>query len=222
VSEMAAGAAHELNNPLSVISARSQMALQQYHDPEQAQIWQTLIDQTNYAAEIVTDLMAFAKPGPPQAVEISLSTLFKTLAQHWESGSDVTSAQILISLDNAQATVFADPNQLVQVLNAVVENAVFATNPKTRQLKINSPSSASDETVRMVIEDNGVGMSTAVLEHAVDPFFSSREAGRGRGLGLSLAHRLVGHNGGELWITSSPQTGTTVTIELPARAAHHP
>ncbi len=220
VSEMAAGAAHELNNPLSVISARSQMSLQRCNDPEQAEVWQTLIDQAKNAAEIVTDLMAFAKPGVPQATEISLATLLNTLAQHWETRLDLKPSQLCVSLDNPKSTVFADSNHLTQVLDALVENAVFATNPKTRQLKINSPSSASDETVRIVIEDNGVGMSSAVLEHAVDPFFSFREAGRGRGLGLSLAHRLVAHNGGELWIASSPQTGTTVTIELPARPPH--
>ncbi len=220
VSEMAAGAAHELNNPLSVISARSQMSLQQCSDPVQAQVWQTLIEQTNNAAEIVTDLMAFAKPGPPQASSLLLRSLLNTLSQHWETQLDLKSSQLVVSLDNPDATVFADANHLQQVLTALVENAMFATNAKSRQLKINSPSSASDETVRIVIEDNGVGMSAAVLEHAVDPFFSFREAGRGRGLGLSLAHRLVGHNGGELWIASSPQTGTTVTIELPARPTH--
>ncbi len=222
VSEMAAGAAHELNNPLSVISARAQLELQQCSDPATAQVWQTLIEQTKHAAGIVTDLMAFAKPGPPQATELSLQQMLDTLAQHWESRSGMISSQLSISLANPKATVFADPNHLNQVLKAVVENAIFATNPKTRRLKINSPSSASDETVRIVIEDNGVGMSTEVLEHAVDPFFSYREAGRGRGLGLSLAHRLVMHNGGELWIASTPKVGTTVSIELPARAPRHP
>jgi signal transduction histidine kinase len=57
-----------------------------------------------------------------------------------------------------------------------------------------------------------------VLEHAVDPFFSSRPAGRGRGLGLSKAYRLIEINGGNLWIDSKQGAGTTVTIELPARA----
>jgi signal transduction histidine kinase len=72
--------------------------------------------------------------------------------------------------------------------------------------------------VRLEIGDNGPGMTRDVLEHAFDPFFSSRPAGRGRGLGLSRAYRLVEINGGKLWLESIPQKGTTVFIELPARA----
>ena len=82
-------------------------------------------------------------------------------------------------------------------------------------MKVNSPSRTSDETVRILIEDNGIGMSRDVLEHAVDPFFSSRPAGRGRGLGLSQAARLAEINGGRLWLESILGTGTTVTVELP-------
>ena len=68
-----------------------------------------------------------------------------------------------------------------------------------------------------MIEDNGCGMSGEVLERAVDPFFSSRPAGRGRGLGLSRAYRLAELNGGRLWLESTPNVGTKVTLELPAR-----
>ena len=104
------------------------------------------------------------------------------------------------------------------ILNAVVANAVAATSGKTARLQVNSPSCASDEIVRIVIEDNGVGMPRDVLEHAVDPFFSSRPAGRGRGLGLSRAYRLAEINGGGLSLESTPEVGTSVTVELPARA----
>jgi signal transduction histidine kinase len=71
--------------------------------------------------------------------------------------------------------------------------------------------------VRIEVQDNGAGMSPEVAERAIDPFFSHRSAGRGRGLGLSRAYRLASINGGQLWIDSTPQVGTTVTIELPSR-----
>ena len=89
---------------------------------------------------------------------------------------------------------------------------------KASSLQINSPSRASDETVRIVVVDNGVGMEPEVLEHALDPFFSHRPAGRGRGLGLSQAYRLAEINGGRLALKSTPHVGTTVTLALPARA----
>ena len=86
-------------------------------------------------------------------------------------------------------------------------------------MNINSPCCASDEPVRIVVEDNGVGMSGDVLKHACDPFFSHRPAGRGRGLGLSLAYRLAKINHGNLRLESRVGSGTRVTIELPAGPA---
>ncbi len=99
----------------------------------------------------------------------------------------------------------------------MLENAVEACSDESLMVKINSRSGASDEIIRMVIEDNGAGMSREVLEHAFDPFYSNRPAGRGRGLGLSRAYRLADINGGKIWLDSVQGTGTTVTIELPAR-----
>ena len=122
------------------------------------------------------------------------------------------------SLADPELTVHADPSQLRQALDAVLANAVEATDGETARVQVNSPSRASDETVRIVVEDNGTGMTREVLQHAFDPFFSSRPAGRGRGLGLSRAYRLIEINGGRMWIDSTPQVGTTVTLELPARA----
>jgi signal transduction histidine kinase len=66
------------------------------------------------------------------------------------------------------------------------------------------------------VEDNGCGMSPDVLDHCLDPFFSHRPAGRGRGLGLSRAHSLAVANGGRLWLESTPGAGTTAFVELPA------
>jgi signal transduction histidine kinase len=127
-----------------------------------------------------------------------------------------------VSITDPSVSVYADPIQLTEILDAVVTNAIEATKPETARLQINSPSRLSDDTVRIVVEDNGIGMTPDVREHALDPFFSHRAAGRGRGLGLSRSYRLAEMNGGTLWIESAPNVGTTVTIELPARAPSAP
>lgn len=218
VGEMAAGAAHDLNNPLAVISGRAQMALQDCENDELARSLTTIIDHTKTAADIVTDMMHFAKPKPPEPVEKRLATVLDSLCQCWRAGSSLAQAQVSISPVDSELSVYADAEQLQSILDAVMANAVEACRAETARLQINSPSRVSDETVRIVIEDNGVGMTPDVLEHAFDPFFSSRPAGRGRGLGLSRAFRLADINGGRLWLDSTPNVGTTVTIELPARA----
>lgn len=218
IAEMAAGAAHELNNPLAVVSGRAQMALSAGADEETVRTLRIIKEQTQRATDIVTDLMSFAKPGPPQRVEQSLVALLGPCCQHWRKQGELGGDALSITIADRAATVYADPAQVRQILDAIVANAIEATRSTTARVVINSPSSASDETVRIVVEDNGVGMTRDVLEHATDPFFSSREAGRGRGLGLSLAYRLVEINGGQLRIQSTPSVGTTVTVEFPARA----
>lgn len=218
VAEMAAGAAHELNNPLSVISGRAQMLLAHCQDPEQRRALSIIVEQAQNATTIVGDLMDFAKPAAPRPELQWLAALLESLCQHWRGQYALDQDQLPLSLMDAGVSVYADARQLREILEAVVRNAVEASPPESIRVEVNSPSRASDEQVRIVVRDLGAGMTADVLEHAVDPFFSSRAAGRGRGLGLSRAHRLAGINGGRLWLTSKPGTGTTVVIELPTRA----
>ena len=162
--------------------------------------------------------MQFAKPDRPQAIRQPLASVLERHCQHWRARFSLSSDHMTLSVADGETTVYADPDQLQEILNAVVTNAVEAGEVETLSVQINSPSRLTDETVRIVVEDNGAGMSPDVLDRAFDPFFSSRPAGRGRGLGLSRAYRLAEINGGCLWIESTRNVGTTVTIELPARA----
>jgi len=216
IAEMAAGAAHELNNPLAVISGRAQMQLAHSSDEELRRCLETIVDQSHRASRIVLDLMDFAKPATPQPVVQRLAPLLESLCQRWRLGGGLDNDQPTLCV-GPEAAVFADPAQLEEILGAVVANSLEACRSRTPRLHINSPTLGSDDKVRIIIEDNGVGMTREVLEHAVDPFFSSRPAGRGRGLGLSRAVRLAEINGGSLRLESVPDTGTSVTIELPAR-----
>jgi len=218
IAQMAAGAAHELNNPLAVISGRAQMELTKCKDPDQHRELEIIVEQAQRASGIVSDLMGFAKPGAPLPVSQSLSEVLESACQHWRSVSVLGPDRLILSQRDADTCVYCDGDQLEEILQAVFANTLEATDPAARRIQINSPSRASDETVRIVVEDNGVGMTPDVLEHCLDPFFSSRPAGRGRGLGLSRAYRLAEINGGTLWLESKPQLGTTVTIELPVRA----
>ena len=218
IAQMAAGAAHELNNPLAVISGRAQMVRSQTEDPEIARATETIVEHAQRATDIVTELVRFAKPEPPSPTSFRLASLLEPLFQHWMAGSVLSADQLRVSLADEAVTVYADRKQVTELLGALLANAEAACEQTDAFVKVNSPSRTSDETVRILIEDNGIGMSRDVLEHAVDPFFSSRPAGRGRGLGLSQAARLAEINGGRLWLESILGTGTTVTVELPTRA----
>ncbi len=216
ISEMAAGAAHELNNPLAVISGRAQMLAHDLEGEPQHKSLTTIHEQAQRASQIVSELIAFAKPAPPIAETISLQPWLLLLREQWVADSSLSSEAFEIRLSDPSVTVRADSDQLTDIFSALIANAVEATTPENARLIVNSASRASDDTVVVTVEDNGAGMSSAVLEHALDPFFSHRTAGRGRGLGLSRAYSLALANGGRLWLESTLGTGTTVFVELPA------
>lgn len=218
IAEMAAGAAHEMNNPLAVISGRAQMQLAECDDPQRIEGLEIIIEHTKRTTQIVTELMNFAKPTPPNPLHQGLEEMLKPLCQHWKTSLELTPDQLTLQLTDPSVSLYADIGQISQTLGALIANAAQATTHESRRIKINSPSTASDETVLIVVEDNGAGMQPDVVEHAFDPFYSHRPAGRGRGLGLSRAYRLVEINGGKLWLNSKPDVGTKVFIELPARA----
>lgn len=215
IAEMAAGAAHELNTPLAVISGRAQMLIEKAPDEATADALRTVSEAAQRASRIVADLMEFAKPNPPDPKSIPVADVFDSLRQHWEADPRVDDRQIEFAVADDTLRVYADAAQMQTVLRAVIDNAIEATDPRGGLVNVNSPSLASDKQVRMVIVDNGVGMSADVLDHAMDPCYSSRPAGRGRGMGLSMAHRLAELNGGSLCLESTPGEGTTVTINWP-------
>ena len=217
IGQMAAGAAHELNNPLAVISGRAQMLAESSSDENTVAGLRLIREQAHRASQIVQDLMSFAKPDPPQPTSRRLQEVLQAACQRWCGAFGLHRAQVLLMLVDDNVSVFVDPAQLDGILDALVDNARHAARGRALMLKINSASRASDETVRIEIEDNGAGMNREVLEHAFDPFFSSRPAGRGRGLGLSHAYRLATINGGKLCLDSTVNVGTTATLELPAR-----
>ena len=217
IAAMAAGAAHELNNPLSVISGRAQILLGDCDDDTLAKALREITDQAHRASQIVTDLMNYARPDPPRPASFTLKDFLSSLSQHWQASFGHGLERLVLGSVDGELTVFADSKQVAQILEAVITNAVLATEKGSASVHINSPSVASDEMVRIVVTDDGVGMTREVLAHAFDPFFSFRPAGRGRGLGLSRACRLAEVNGGRLRLESKVGSGTTVTIELPAR-----
>jgi len=217
IASMAAGAAHEMNNPLAVISGRAQMELATEESPELRRVLEIIIEQTQRASGIVQELMGFAKPDPPLPILQPVSRVLEAVCQHWRRVSGWAEDRICFASDDREATLFADASQVMESLNAVLANAIEACRPDTGHIRINSVFKASDETVRFTVEDNGAGMAPDVCEKALDPLYSNRPAGRGRGLGLSRAYRYAEINGGRLWIESKEGEGTKVHIELPSR-----
>jgi signal transduction histidine kinase len=219
LANLAAGAAHELNNPLAVISGRAQMLRRETHDDALLRELAIIEENSRRASAIVAELLACAKPATPAAETLPLAEWLTRVCQHWEARHADHTGRIAVEISDPGLTVHADPQQLTAVLEAVLRNAFDACPPPTARVTINSFSRPSDDTIVVSIADNGRGIAPRILEQVADPFFSHRPAGRGRGLGLSQAVGLMENNGGRLWIDTADQQGATVHLALPARAA---
>jgi putative nucleotidyltransferase with HDIG domain len=214
IAEMAAGAAHELNNPLAVIAGRSQLLARTAADDRVKQEMAVIGEQARRCSEIVDELMDFAKPDPPQRRRFKLGEAVALWVAHWIEQGQLSRNQVNLEISD-EAYVEADPRQIQGVFDELLRNALSAAPPESRQLTINCGRGPSDDRVALTVTDNGQGMPPEVLEKARDPFFSHRSAGRGRGLGLSRAARWCEINGGVLRLSSEVGEGTTACVELP-------
>lgn len=218
IAKMADGAAHEINNPLAIISGRAQLLRQDVQSAHAVKALDVIAEQARRASDIASELMSFAKPDPPAPTLQRLPELIDASLEHWRASPEAARARWESGIVDPDATVFVDIGQFRIVMDAILSNAVQSLPTEGGVIHVNSPASASDDMVRLVIRDNGCGMSPDVLEHAIDPFFSHRPAGRGRGLGLSRTYRLTELNGGRLDLESAVGVGTTVTLDFPRRA----
>jgi signal transduction histidine kinase len=238
LAELAAGAGHEINNPLAVISGQAQYILKHLHnlenewqdDPAAAawlDVWrtkvgrslQTIVGQTQRIHHVLTDLMQFARPNAPRSQEVRLVTLIHEVVASAAPLAQDKHLRVELPQPPHEWITQADPVQLRSVLASLVRNAIEAAPPEG-SVSLNL-STASDGLLEVRVEDNGPGPSASAIEHLFDPFYSGRSAGRGRGLGLSTAWRLARQNSGDIRFAGIHDGRTRFVLILPARETPH-
>lgn len=232
LAELAAGAGHEINNPLAVISGQAQYLLKQlilaeeqlvedpsptlYLDSLKAKLHKaltTIVGQTQRIHHVLTDLMQFARPSQPRQQPIGLATLVREAVASVQATAE--SKKIIVHHAEApsELIVRGDAVQWRTALVNVLRNAVEAA-PNEGWVRIGCVRDGAD-WVEIGVEDNGPGPAPALREHLFDPFFSGRSAGRGRGLGLSAAWRLAQQNGGDVRFDGADRDATRFVLRLP-------
>ena len=213
VGEMAAGAAHEMNNPLAVISGRSQLLAQLIEDEKQRGMAKLVYEQADRLSAIITEMMAFAKPQPPAVEACKVDRLIEEGIARAKAMADPADRVFEVVVGKTP-DVAADRNQIPDALAEIIANAVQATDPKTGKIVIRVGHDVWSDRIVVNITDTGTGMDQATLERAFDPFFSAKKAGRRRGLGLARAIRWIEAGGGTMKLESEPDHGTRATILL--------
>ena len=209
---MAYGLSHELNNPLANIAGRARWLAELESDPEKRQQLSIIVDQAMRGCEMIADLMLFARPPAWVEADVDLAALLEQLCQRARIAPQPRPVDITLDIEPPvrDSRLRGDPAALSEALWAVLRNALEAA-----QDAIAVRLTASGDRLVIQIADDGPGLSPQALEAAFHPFFSGREAGRGIGLGLSKAQRIVSLCHGEINLRNGEHGGCEVTISMP-------
>jgi len=214
--ELAYGAGHEINNPLANIATRAQALLLEETDPERRRRLSTIVDQSFRARDMIGGLMLFARPPKPQRELVDLGGIIAAVIDSVRGQAAARGGRFEYSPPPVPLSVFVDPVHVEEAIRVVVVNALEAVAVGGRVvLEATRRPTEAGGGCEVTVADDGRGMSFEATRRAFDPFYSGREAGRGAGLGLSKAWRLVEANGGTVLLESRPGHGTRVSVVLP-------
>jgi signal transduction histidine kinase/ActR/RegA family two-component response regulator len=215
VGQLAAGAAHEINNPLAIISARTQLLESRETDEKKRKDLHQISEQIERISSILLSLMGFARPNAPQVTKVDLNALLKKIVGLVESIFQTHRIPIVQKLTPDLPLILADANQLEQVFLNLVINAQHAMEAEGGVLTITSGFLSDGKRVSVSVRDTGCGISVENLSRIFDPFFSTKSEGKGTGLGLSTAYGIVTNHYGEIKVDSQPGRGTEMIVILP-------
>ena len=212
LAEFAAGAGHEINNPLAVIMGRAQLLLARSGDAETTRSLRVIITQAQRAHRILRDLMFVARPPESRPRACQPDEIVRASLRDLQHEAEAQGVRLVLEPRDSPAKVWADPEPLRQIADILTRNALeasptgstvrFATGGDARQL-------------RWLVHDAGKGISPTEGTHLFDPFFCGRAAGRGLGLGLARAARIIDGAGGDIRWHSTPGQGSTFQVVLP-------
>ena len=223
IGQLAAGVAHELGTPLSVIAVRARLIASGESSRGETEAHATAIaEQTERMTTLIRQLLDYSRRGVGRAVDIDLSTTSLQTVEMLEPIARPRGVSLVVESDGA-ASVHADAAQMQQVLTNLVLNGIQAM-PTGGRLVIRTghgPAARADAAGQAVercwarVIDEGPGIATAELSHIFEPFFTTKAAGEGTGLGLAVAQTIVEEHGGWIAVTSQPGRGATFSVYLP-------
>jgi two-component system NtrC family sensor kinase len=217
VGRLAAGVAHEINNPLTGVLAFADMLGQKENlDDEDREDVATIIRETKRVREIVRGLLDFARETPYVQKPLDINDVIRQTLLLLGKRDAFQQATIVEDLADGLPQVFADKNQIQQVLLNLMLNACEAM-PNGGTLLVSSR--VVHDRVVVKVTDTGVGIEKRHLDMIFEPFFTTKPVGKGTGLGLSVSYGILQQQGGTLEVESEVGKGSTFTVTLPAMSA---
>jgi two-component system NtrC family sensor kinase len=223
LGKMAAGIAHEINNPLAVIGEKAGWLkdLLRTEDISQSPNYEEFsdtvakIEQHVVRAKTVTHrLLGFARRMEPVSEKVNINSVLNESIDFLENEARYRSIDIQTDFVQELPMTSSDPAQLQQVFLNIINNAIDAIG-KDGEIMIKTKYIAKNNEIAIEISDNGPGIPKEMLNKIFDPFFTTKEVGKGTGLGLSISYGIIEKLGGRIIVASEVGQGTTFTIYLP-------
>ncbi|MEM8837325.1 MAG: ATP-binding protein [Pseudomonadota bacterium] len=217
LGELLAGVAHELNNPLSVVVGHALMMQEEVQDPDLVRRVEKIGSAAERCAKIVKTFLAMARQQPTRMERVDIGSVIATAADVASFGYQSDGLSIEQIVPDGLPDLFADPDQITQVIINLVINAEQAIAKSRSGDRIVISASVSDDARNLEIRvaDNGPGVPDYLRARIFEPFFTTKDVGDGTGIGLAFCYRTVRSHGGHIWLDPAVQEGAHFCITLP-------
>ena len=216
IGEMAAGVAHEINNPLTGVLGFSQMLLEKENVPEDIKADLKLIaDGSQRVADIVKRLLTFARQTKPIRALANINELIDNTLKLREYVLKTSNIEVITRFDKELPLSVVDPGQMQQVFLNLIVNAEQAMTKANGKGTLTITTEKNGNFICISFLDDGPGITRENLKHLFEPFFTTKEPGEGTGLGLSLSRSIVLEHGGRIHVESKSGHGANFIVEIP-------
>ena len=224
LGELAAGVAHEINNPINGIINYSQLLANKYKKgSREHDITTRIIKESDRVANIISNLLSFARDRREDKHPVHIHDIMSETFALIETQLEKDGIKLILDIPAKIPIINAQPQQIEQVFLNIISNARYALNQKypgvhkdkILEIHCNKTSITKNPYIRMTFYDRGTGIPSAIHKKIINPFFSTKTGNQGTGLGLSISHGIISDHGGKLSISSVEGEFTRVTIDLP-------
>jgi PAS domain S-box-containing protein len=225
LGELAAGVAHEINNPVNNIINYAQILIDEFEEEKRDnEIARRIIRDGDRIATIVRSLLSFARIRKEEKTVISLREIFSDTLSLTSAQIRKDGIHLKVNIPSKSLKVPVHPQQIQQVFLNIISNSRYALNQKysgtdeNKTIEINCKEIEINKKpfVRIEFYDRGIGISSGIIEKIINPFFSTKPNQVGTGLGLSISHGIISEHGGKLMINSVEGEFASIIIDLPA------
>lgn len=220
IGQLAAGVAHEINNPLGSIMLYASMLRRKIekfdNDPQSREDLKLIIDEANRCKNIVSNLLNFARQGKLRLGPVNISEIISNITKQVRINPEFREVLIEVNNQIGQNEIYGDSDQLKQVFINIITNACEALeNSSNKKVTININRNEENQFIEVI--DSGCGIPSENIGKVFTPFFTTKKMGKGTGLGLAISYGIIKMHKGDIKVSSTEGMGTVFIISLPAK-----